>query len=63
ARAGLPTSARIPAATWGLLARDKKARAGRVRWILPRGVGRFSVVGDVDARTLAWAASALEGRR
>lgn len=61
-RAGLPVAARIPKATWGLLARDKKARAGRVRWILPRGVGRFTFVTDVAAADLAWAASRLEGR-
>jgi shikimate kinase/3-dehydroquinate synthase len=56
ARAGLPVRARLPRAAWGLLARDKKVRAGAVRWILPRRVGRFSEVTDVDDRSLRAAA-------
>jgi 3-dehydroquinate synthase len=60
-RAGLPIRARIPARAWSLLARDKKARAGRVRWILPRRIGRFSEVTDVGERALGRAARILEG--
>jgi 3-dehydroquinate synthase len=59
--AGLPTRARIPARAWSLLGRDKKARAGRVRWILPRRVGRFSEVTDVGPRALDRAAQVVEG--
>lgn len=62
ARAGLPTRARIPSRAWTLLARDKKARTGRVRWILPRRVGRFSEVTDVVPRALERAARVVEGR-
>ncbi len=61
-RAGLPVRARIPSGAWELLARDKKARSGRVRWILPRRIGRFSEVTDVGARPLAQAARVVEGR-
>ena len=59
---GLPTRARLPARTWDHLAHDKKVRAGQVRWILPRAIGRFSEVTDVPARTLRAAAAVLEGR-
>jgi 3-dehydroquinate synthase len=59
-KAGLPIRARIPAAAWGLLARDKKVRAGKVRWILPRRIGRFSEVTDVPDRTLRAAARIVE---
>src|SRR3990170_18403 len=59
-RASLPLRARIPRKTWALLERDKKVRAGKVRWILPRRIGRFSEVTDVDARALRRAARALE---
>ena len=41
--------------------RDKKVRAGKIRWILPRRVGRFSEVTDVPDRTLRAAARAVEG--
>lgn len=58
--AGLPVRGRIPAAAWSLLARDKKVRAGKVHWILPRSVGRFSEVTDVPVRTLRAAARAVE---
>ncbi len=61
-RAGLPVRARIPRAAWALLERDKKARRGTVRWILPRRVGRFSEVTDVGARALERAARVVEGR-
>src|SRR5581483_9919068 len=47
AKAGLGIRARIPRGAWALLARDKKVRAGKVRWILPRRIGRFSEVTDV----------------
>ncbi len=61
-RAGLPTRARIPARTWAFLGRDKKARAGKVRWILPRRIGRFSEVTGVAPRSLERAAGVVEGR-
>lgn len=61
AKSGLPVRARLPAAAWALLSRDKKARAGKVRWILPRRVGRFSEVTDVPDRTLRAAARVVEG--
>ena len=57
----LPTRAGIPTAAWGLLQRDKKARAGKMRWILPRRVGQFSLVTDVDDRALRGAAKVVEG--
>jgi 3-dehydroquinate synthase len=60
AKSGLPARARIPNAAWGLLSRDKKVRAGKVRWILPRRVGRFSEVTDVPDRTLRAAARVVE---
>ncbi len=62
ALAALPTRVRIPAKAWGLLARDKKARGGKVRWILPQRVGRFALVTDVPDRALRRAARILEGR-
>ena len=60
--AGLPRRTRIPAAAWRFLSVDKKARAGRTRWILPRRIGLFSEVTDVDARALRRAAAVVEGR-
>jgi 3-dehydroquinate synthase len=60
--AGLPVRARLPARTWQHLAADKKARAGRTRWILPRTIGRFSEVIDVGPRPLRAAAAIVEGR-
>lgn len=60
-RAGLPTRARIPAKAWTLIERDKKVRAGKVRWILPRRIGRFSEVTDVAAAALGRAARVVEG--
>jgi 3-dehydroquinate synthase len=59
-KAGLPVRARIPKGAWDLLARDKKVRAGTVRWILPRRVGRFSEVTDVPDRALRAAARVVE---
>lgn len=61
-RSRLPVRARIPAKAWDLLGRDKKVRAGKVRWILPRRIGRFSEVTDVTPRALARAAKVVEGR-
>lgn len=61
AKAALPVRARIPAAAWPLLRRDKKVRAGQVRWILPRRIGRFSEVTDIGAPALRAAARILEG--
>ena len=60
--AGLPRRARIPAAAWRFLSVDKKSRADRVRWILPRRVGRFSEVTDVDRSALRRAAAVVEGK-
>jgi 3-dehydroquinate synthetase len=54
--------ATLPARTWSYLASDKKARAGRQRWILPRAIGRFSEVTDIGARPLRLAARIVEGR-
>ena len=57
----VPVRTRIPARAWALLERDKKARAGKVRWILPRRIGRFSEVTDVRPSALRRAARVLEG--
>lgn len=62
ARARLPIRAELTRAVWGYLGRDKKARAGKVRWILPRRVGLFSEVTDVDARALRAAARLVQDR-
>ena len=59
-RAALPTRARLPRAVWTFVLRDKKARAGKLRWILPRRIGRFSEVTDVSERTLRAAARVVE---
>ena len=56
---GLPVRARVPAGAWALLARDKKRRAGKVRWILPRRLGTVSIVEDVPERALRRAALRL----
>jgi len=61
-KSGLPRRARIPAAAWELIGRDKKVRAGKVRWILPRRIGRFSEVTDVPERALRAAARVVEER-
>lgn len=41
---------------WEFLLRDKKVRAGKVRFVLPRRLGAVEVTGDVDRRLLraAW---------
>jgi shikimate kinase/3-dehydroquinate synthase len=62
ARARLPIRAPLSREVWTYLQRDKKARAGKVRWILPRRVGLFSEVTDVGDRTLREAARLLRGR-
>ena len=59
-RAALPRRARLPAGVWSFMLRDKKARAGKVRWILPRRIGRFSEVTDVEERALRTAARIVE---
>jgi 3-dehydroquinate synthase len=59
-RAALPTRARLPKAVWRFLLQDKKARAGRLRWILPRRIGQFSEVTDVGEPALRAAARILE---
>jgi shikimate kinase/3-dehydroquinate synthase len=61
-RARLPIRADLPAQVWDYLGRDKKARSGKIRWILPRRVGLFSEVTDVGDRTLRQAARVLQGR-
>ena len=61
-RARLPIRARIPAKAWTFIGRDKKARAGKTRWILPRRVGRFSEVTDVAPSAIDRAADVVEGR-
>ncbi|MBM4364327.1 MAG: 3-dehydroquinate synthase, partial [Deltaproteobacteria bacterium] len=58
--AGLPIRARVPERTWGFLTKDKKIRAGKVRWILPRRIGRFSEVTDVAERLLRETARYVE---
>ena len=62
ARARLPIRAHLTREVWTYLTRDKKARAGKVRWILPRRVGLFSEVTDVGDRTLREAAKLVQGR-
>jgi shikimate kinase/3-dehydroquinate synthase len=60
ARAALPTRARLPKAVWSYVLRDKKARAGKLRWILPRRIGRFSEVTDVGDSALRAAGRVVE---
>jgi 3-dehydroquinate synthase len=62
ARARLPIRAHLTRDVWTYLGRDKKARAGKVRWILPRRVGLFSEVTDVDEGSLRAAARLVQGR-
>ena len=61
-RARLPIRAHLDRDVWTYLQRDKKARAGKVRWILPRRVGLFSEVTDVDVASLRQAARLVQGR-
>jgi 3-dehydroquinate synthase len=58
--AALPTRARLPKAVWSFVLRDKKARDGQLRWILPRRIGRFSEVVDVGETALRAAARVVE---
>ncbi|RMG16653.1 MAG: 3-dehydroquinate synthase [Planctomycetota bacterium] len=44
-----PTRPVDPEAAWELLLRDKKARGGTLRWVLPRGLGELDLVDDVPA--------------
>ncbi|MEP6693652.1 MAG: 3-dehydroquinate synthase [Chloroflexota bacterium] len=62
ARARLPIRAQLTPEVWTYLQRDKKARAGKVRWILPRRIGRFSEVTDVGDGALRAAARLVQGR-
>jgi 3-dehydroquinate synthase len=59
-RAALPIRAKLPRAVWTFVLRDKKARAGNLRWILPRRIGRFSEVIHVGERSLREAARVVE---
>jgi 3-dehydroquinate synthase len=59
-RAALPRRARLPKAVWSYILQDKKARAGKLRWILPRRIGRFSEVIDVGEPALRAAARVVE---
>jgi shikimate kinase/3-dehydroquinate synthase len=59
-RAALPKRARLPKAVWSYILQDKKARAGTLRWILPRRIGRFSEVIDVGEPALRAAARVVE---
>jgi 3-dehydroquinate synthase len=59
-RAALPTRARLPKAVWTFMLRDKKARAGELRWILPRRIGRFSEVTGIADGDLRAAARVVE---
>ena len=59
-RAALPKRARLPNAVWSYILRDKKARGGKLRWILPRRIGRFSEVIDVGEPALRAAARVVE---
>jgi 3-dehydroquinate synthase len=49
---GLPVTPAEPVdadAALGLMARDKKAEGGQLRWVLPRGIGDCAVADDVPA--------------
>jgi 3-dehydroquinate synthase len=59
-RAALPTRARLPKGVWSFVLQDKKARAGKLRWILPRRIGQFSEVTDVGEPALRAAARVVE---
>jgi shikimate kinase/3-dehydroquinate synthase len=61
-RARLPIRAQLKREVWTYLQRDKKARAGQVRWVLPRRVGLFSEVTGVNDRALREAARLVQGR-
>jgi len=59
-RAALPTRARLPKGVWSFVLQDKKARGGKLRWILPRRIGQFSVVTDASEAALRAAARIVE---
>ena len=59
-RAALPTRAKLPRAVWTYVLSDKKARAGQLRWILPRRIGRFSEVTGVGEPFLRAASRIVE---
>src|SRR2546430_8618176 len=59
-RAALPTRARLPKGVWSFVLQDKKARGGKLRWILPRRIGQFSEVTDVSETALRAAARIVE---
>ena len=59
-RAALPTRAHLPTGVWSFVLQDKKARAGKLRWILPRRIGQFSEVTDVGEPALRAAARIVE---
>jgi len=62
ARLGLPTTLdRLPdiQAAWELMARDKKARDGHARFVLPTGIGSASVISGVSFEEAADAWNAL----
>src|SRR5437660_3883975 len=59
-RAALPTRAKLPRPVWTYVLSDKKARAGQLRWILPRRIGRFSEVTGVGEPFLRAASRIVE---
>ncbi len=63
AACGLPRHAPLPAAARldRLLAADKKRLGGRIRWVLPLGVGAVAIDGRVSRQELRAAARALAG--
>ncbi|MDP6635556.1 MAG: 3-dehydroquinate synthase [Phycisphaerae bacterium] len=58
----LPTaySGLDPEQVWDVMQHDKKARAGRVRMVLPTEIGNVDIFDDITAREVAHAVSALE---
>ena len=44
---------------WDVMQRDKKARGGRVRMVLPTAIGKVDIFDDTDAREVARAVAAL----
>jgi 3-dehydroquinate synthase len=58
---GLPAAARDAAVLRELMLHDKKARAGVVRFVLPRGLGSAAVFDDVTGAEIARALEKLAG--
>lgn len=58
---GLPTSygGLDSGQVWEVMHRDKKARGGRVRMILPTEIGKVDIFDDIDAAQVAGAVAAL----